>query len=574
MGPSKKATLAASKDRLDPTLDALFASSSGPVKAPPASRYKTVLPPKSAKADQQVDNADDSPSGDDESLSELDSDEENGLDSDVEIDGDSQDEDVAAAEPEAVTKSSPDAATPELSKKDRKRKRKDLHDDLEAKYMNKLVGDEDEESHGDKRRKGESGQAVTDQAPETALDEDLDDDTPIVHESLRKPEDTDASEIEKANRTLFLGNVSAEAIESSKAKKQLLAHLASSLSTLDEATGPHKIESLRFRSTAFGAGSIPKRAAYITKSLMSSTTKSTNAYVVYSTVLAARSALKALNGTVILDRHLRVDSVAHPTPVDHRRCVFVGNLGFIDDETIVETNEAGETVTKKRSKVPADIEEGLWRVFGKAAGRVESVRVPRDPKTRVGKGFAYVQFYDGNHVEAALLLEGKKFPPMLPRILRVSRAKDPRKTNLNMERSTKLKADLIASGSSKGGPEGPKSTKYKFKATPEQQSLAGRAGRLLGRAGAARQQREIRGDKRKSGGDSATGSNTTALNIMKTPQQIVFEGRRASSKDGKPRDLKIGKGKGSKGKKSVTSAKPGRGAKRAAEWRKKGSGKP
>lgn len=542
--------------------------------APPASRYKTALLPKSAKTNQQGDGVDDSPSGDDESLSELDSDEENGLTSDVDNDDGSEDEDDAGAEPETVTNPSPNAATPELSKKDRKRKRKDVHDDLESKYMSKLVSEEDEGCHGDKRRKGESGQIVAGQAPEAVLDgdEDVDDDMPIIHESLRKAEATDASEIEKANRTLFLGNVSAEAIDSSKAKKQLLAHLASSLSTLDESTGPHKIESLRFRSTAFGAGSIPKRAAYITKSLMSSTTKSTNAYVVYTTVLAARSALKALNGTVILDRHLRVDSVAHPTPVDHRRCIFVGNLGFVDDETIVETNEAGETITKKRSKVPADIEEGLWRVFGKAAGRVESVRVPRDPKTRVGKGFAYVQFYDGNHVEAALLLEGKKFPPMLPRILRVSRAKDPRKTNLNMERSMKLKADLI---SSNGSSEGPKSTKYKFKATPEQQSLAGRAGRLLGRAGAARQQREIRGDKRKSGDDrAATGSNATALNTMKTPQQIVFEGRRASSKDGKPRDLKLGKGKGSKSKKSVTNAKPGRGAKRAAEWRKKGSGKP
>ncbi|KAK8082118.1 nucleolar protein 12 [Apiospora saccharicola] len=574
MGSSKRATLAASKDRVDPTLDALFASSSGPVKVPPTSRYKAVLPPKASKASQQGD-ADSSPSGDDETPSELDSEADSAATA-VETDESSEDDDVAGTDPEEVAKPTPDAHTSELGKKDRKRKRKDIHDDLESKYMSKLVGEEDEGNHGDKRRKGESGQTVADQSPATLLDDDdVEDGTPIVHESLRNTDDGDASEIEKANRTLFLGNVSAEAIDSTKAKKQLLAHLGSSLSTLDQSTGPHKIESLRFRSTAFGAGSIPKRAAFITKSLMSSTTKSTNAYVVYTTVLAARSALKTLNGSVILDRHLRVDSVAHPTPVDHRRCVFVGNLGFVDDETIVETNAEGETVTKKRSKVPADIEEGLWRVFEKAAGKVESVRVPRDPKTRVGKGFAYVQFYDGNHVEAALLLEGKKFPPMLPRILRVSRAKDPRKTALNLERSTKLKAGLVASDVSKGKTEGPKSTQYKFKATPEQQSLAGRASRLLGRAGAARQQRELRGDKRKSREDGpATGSNASALNIMKTPEQIVFEGRRASSKDGKPRDLKLGKGKGNKHKKSVTSAKPGRGAKRAAEWRKRGSGKP
>ncbi|KAK8056243.1 Nucleolar protein 12 [Apiospora rasikravindrae] len=575
MGSSKRATLAASKDRVDPTLDALFASSSGPVKAPPPSRYESLLLAKGSKAERQG-GADNSPSGDDESISQLDSEEEGSVATDLEIDHGSEDESVSGTEPEDVTNPAPDAATSDFGKKDRKRKRKDVHDDLESKYMSKLVSEEDDRSHGDKRRKGESGQAVTDQAPEPVLDdEDVGDDTPIIHESLRNADDGDASEIDKANRTLFLGNVSAEAINSTKAKKQLIAHLGSSLSGLDQSTGPHKVVSLRFRSTAFGAGSIPKRAAFITKSLMSSTTKSTNAYVVYSTLLAARTALKALNGSVILDRHLRVDSVAHPTPVDHRRCVFVGNLGFVDDETIVETNAEGETVTKKRSKVPADIEEGLWRVFEKAAGKVESVRVPRDPKTRVGKGFAYVQFYDGNHVEAALLLEGKKFPPMLPRILRVSRAKDPRKTALNLERSMKLRAGAVPAETSKGSSEGSKSTKYKFKATPEQQSLAGRAGRLLGRAGAARQQREIRGYKGKSRGDGpATGSNADTLNIMKTPEQIVFEGRRASAKDGKPRDLKLGKGKGNRTKKSVTSAKPGRGAKRAAEWRKKGSGKP
>ncbi|KAK8089042.1 Nucleolar protein 12 [Apiospora hydei] len=558
MGSSKRATLAASKDRVDPTLDALFASSSGPVKAPPPSRYKSLVPAKVDKAERQG-GADNSPSGDDESLSELDS-EEGSLTTDVGIDDGSEDENVSGTEPEDVTVSASDAATSDIGKKDRKRKRKDLHDDLESKYMSKLVSEEGDKSHGDKRRKGESGQAVTDQAPETVLDEEeVDDGIPIVHESLRNADDGDASEIDKANRTLFFGNVSAEAINSTKAKKQLLAHLGSSLSTLDQSTGPHKIESLRFRSTAFGAGSIPKRAAFITKSLMSSTTKSTNAYVVYSTLLAARTALKALNGSVILDRHLRVDSVAHPTPVDHRRCVFVGNLGFVDDETIVETNAEGETVTKKRSKVPADIEEGLWRVFEKAAGKVESVRVPRDPKTRVGKGFAYVQFYDGNHVEAALLLEGKKFPPCYHASCV----------------STKFKAGAMPAEASKGSSEGPKSTKYKFKATPEQQSLAGRAGRLLGRAGAARHQREIRGDKRNSRDDGpATGSNADTLNIIKTPEQIVFEGRRASAKDGKPRDLKLGKGKGNKNKKSVTSAKPGRGAKRAAEWRKKSSGKP
>lgn len=342
-----------------------------------------------------------------------------------------------------------------------------------------------------------------------------------------------------------------------------MAHIAEPLASLDSSTEPQKVESLRFRSTPFSAGSMPKRAAYITKSVMSATTRSTNAYAVYSTPLAARTALKALNGTVVLDRHLRADSVAHPTPIAHRRCVFVGNLGFVDDETVLNTTAEGETTTKKRTKVPADIEEGLWRTFGSSGRKVESVRVPRDPKTRVGKGFAYVQFHDGNDVEAALLLDGKKFPPMLPRPLRVSRAKDPRKTALATERAKKSKLKASAAADSSKA----KSTKYKPKITPEQQSLAGRASRLLGRAGAARQKHGVSGGPRERRTRTEGSANPITNGDIKTPEQIVFEGRRASAKDGRPKDLKFGK---TKGKKAPVKPK-NRGAKRAAEWRKKGA---
>ncbi|KAH6660270.1 hypothetical protein BKA67DRAFT_547479 [Truncatella angustata] len=343
-----------------------------------------------------------------------------------------------------------------------------------------------------------------------------------------------------------------------------MAHLAGPLSDLDATSGPHKVESIRFRSVAVAGSGMPKRAAVITKSLMETTTKSANAYAVYSTQLAARTALKALNGTVVLDRHMRVDSVAHPTPIDHKRCIFVGNLGYVDDETILETNAEGETKAKKRSKVPADMEEGLWRIFGQHAGKVESVRVPRDAKTRVGKGFAYVQFYDTNDVEGALLLNGKKFPPMLPRILRVSRAKNPRFTALATERTAKAKMDA-AKGM--GGTAGkPKSTKYKHKATPEQQSLAGRASRLFGRSGAHREAQRLKGGDKKPRQREGKPDGRPDLGALKTPEQIVFEGRRASSKDGKPKDLKFNKTKGKK--RPPRQMAQGRGARRASEWRK------
>ncbi|KAI1470371.1 uncharacterized protein F4812DRAFT_417294 [Daldinia caldariorum] len=549
-----KPSLAASTKAIDPTLDALFASSAGPVQAPPKTRYSELLHRKEKEPSQTADDlgsdsdelTDEDVNGevDDEVLSELD-DDEGDIASDDEV---AQDDSESAEELLAP------------QKKDRKRKRKDEHDDLEGKYMRKVVEDEEKEARSDKRRKGETGQAINGTSTETAENSDEDEDeTQLVHESLAKDDHPDV-QLEKANRTLFLGNVSVEAISSSKAKKLLISHLSSPLSKLDSASGPHKVESLRFRSTAYSTGAMPKRAAFITKSVMAATTKSTNAYVVYTTPLAARTALKELNGSVILERHLRVDSVAHPNPVDNRRCVFVGNLGFVDDETVVNTTADGETTTKKRTKIPADFEEGLWRIFGQHAGKVESVRLPRDPKTRVGKGFAYVQFYDANDVESALLLNGKKFPPMLPRVLRVSRAKDPRKTAIAMERAMKAKVEAVH-----GQDKELKSTKHKPKVTPEQQSQAGRLGKLLGKAAAAKQRHGTRGE-RKPRKDK---KEVTAMEGFKSPEQIIFEGRRASEKDGRPADLKFGK---TKGKKGIVKAKTkSRGARRAAEWRKKGA---
>ncbi|KAI0597769.1 hypothetical protein F4775DRAFT_558515 [Biscogniauxia sp. FL1348] len=560
-----KAGLAASVKAIDPTLDALFSSSAGPVKAPSTTRYVELLPPKERKPLNQTrisgpDSAEDDTSDDITDPSDEEEESENGESmSGIEV-GDDQDNEEEEEEMETSSQDPDIMEEPlEAQKKDRKRKRRDEHDDLEAKYMRKIAEDEARETREEKRRKGETGEAIDGGAGEGGTSQtDEEDETALVHESLaQKPEEHTDVEIDKANRTLFLGNISAEAISSSKAKKSLISHLESPLSDLDSSTGPHKVESIRFRSTAFSTGAMPKRAAFITKSLMTATTKSTNAYAVYSTSLAARTALKALNGSVILDRHMRVDSVAHPTAVDHRRCVFVGNLGFVDDETVINTNAEGETTTKKRTKVPADAEEGLWRTFEQHAGKVESVRVPRDEKTRVGKGFAYVQFYDGNDVEAALLLNGKKFPPMLPRLLRVSRAKDPRKTALAMERTNKAKHQ-----NGKAGDDKSKSTKYRAKVTPEEQSKAGRAGKLLGRSGAARQRHGFRGPNRRMERRESAGKE----NALKTPEQIVFEGRRASARDGKPKDLKFGK---MKGKKAAIKAKTkGRGARRAAEWRK------
>ena len=201
-------------------------------------------------------------------------------------------------------------------------------------------------------------------------------------------------EVEKASRTVFLGNVSTMAIKSKSAKKMLLDHLRSPVSQRKGRGAKHVIESIRFRSTPFSDARLPRKAAFAKKELMDSTAKSTNAYAVYVSQAAARAAVESLNGTVVLDRHLRVDSVAHPASQDHRRCIFVGNLGFVDDDSTIKEieRESRRKEKSRKSKGPADYEEGLWRTFMQV-GKVESVRFIRDQTTRIGKGFAYVQFY-------------------------------------------------------------------------------------------------------------------------------------------------------------------------------------
>jgi nucleolar protein 12 len=427
----------------------------------------------------------------------------------------------------------------------RKRKRGGVEDDLEASYMRRI---EKEEQRAEDKRNAEQAKrqkpteendnesdASEAEAEEDAESKDSDEEEeaaekePVpVHESLSG--NSKASEVEKSNRTVFLGNVSTEAIKSKAGKKTLLRHLASFCPNLPESSGPHKVESIRFRSVPFASGGgVPKRASFARREILDDTTHSTNAYAVYTTVHAARKAPAALNGTIVLDRHLRVDSIAHPAEIDNKRCVFVGNLDFVDQE-VAEEDEDGK---KKKPRKPSDIEEGLWRVFNAHTGdtkdkkavkkNVEFVRVIRDQNTRVGKGFAYVQFYEGTSVEQALVLNEKNFPPLLPRKIRVTRAR-------------KVMKRRDDSGG-KGGRAGDLARK----------TLQGRAGKLLGRAGASQM---------KSEGKGGIAGNS-----------FVFEGHRASEGGSKGLKLKV-KSRGSKGKPKNRSSK------RAAAYRAAGGQRP
>ena len=275
----------------------------------------------------------------------------------------------------------------------RKRKRNDTEDDLESRYMSHLSlrdiqGNQNRarslhhkppqiDTHAamneDIEVSDEDGEPTSDPNMVIGCESNFAVGNAPQHESFETSNEDWG--LEKSSRTVFLANVSTMAIKSRNAKKILMNHLVSFTSSLP---GEHKIESVRFRSTAFASSRIPKKAAFVKKEVMDDTTKSTNAYVVYTTNLAAREAATRLNGSIVLDRHLRVDSVANPAEIDHRRCVFVGNLGFVDVDTNIKAAEGkGNNNPPRRAKEPADVEEGLWRQFEKA-GTVESVRVVRD----------------------------------------------------------------------------------------------------------------------------------------------------------------------------------------------------
>ena len=152
---------------------------------------------------------------------------------------------------------------------------------------------------------------------------------------------------------------------------------------------------------------------------------------------------------------------------------------------------------------------------------------------------------------------------MLPRVLRVVRAKAVGKT-ANAQAASNSRDRL------KNSKNPNRQQIYNPKLSSQDSSLQGRAGKLLGRAGAAQfKKREGSGANETTIGKRGEGKKPTGsaiAGVMKTPEAIVFEGYRASAKSGKPKDLKFGRGGKGKGKPKTRSSK------RASEW-KKGGGK-
>ncbi|KAJ1676975.1 Nucleolar protein 12, partial [Spiromyces aspiralis] len=202
--------------------------------------------------------------------------------------------------------------------------------------------------------------------------------TPKTTKPEAKPDDP-----EKTERTVFIGNLTTEAITNKsvyKAVKKMFSKYG-------------EIESIRFRSVAFSK-LLSRKAAFISKQIHKD--RSTcNAYIVFKDKETAQKACE-LNGTVLHEKHIRVDLASSSGKSDPKRTVFIGSVAFDEEE------------------------ENVWNHFS-TCGIVENVRLVRDPKTNLGKGFGYVQFRDVASVGLALKLDQTKLGERKIRVSRCTR---------------------------------------------------------------------------------------------------------------------------------------------------------
>lgn len=183
---------------------------------------------------------------------------------------------------------------------------------------------------------------------------------------------------ETEKRTIFVGNLNTDC------KKEELVKIFKSYG---------KIEAVRFRNIVPEDITKPKKYAYITKQLHPSK-QSINGFIRFKDEESAVNAAKEINGMEYKNRHLRVDVATGSKVHDNKTSVFLGALAF-------------------------DVTDEAVHAHFEKCGDIDNVRIIRDNKTGVGKGFGYVQFKTVDSVTLALKLDATK---MGERKIRVSRA--------------------------------------------------------------------------------------------------------------------------------------------------------
>ncbi|XP_068729915.1 RNA-binding protein 34-like [Montipora capricornis] len=204
-------------------------------------------------------------------------------------------------------------------------------------------------SHGKRKRK-------------VPTSDDEDDET-LVKKSFKKRKKSVETEEdpERLARTVFVGNLPV-AFTGKKLKKLFAVY--------------GKVESVRFRSAALAQPNFSRKVA-MKKKEFHADRHNINGYVVFKEKECAFKALKS-NGMEVDGLHIRVDLTRKIIDKhDHARSIFVGNLPFNTEE------------------------EELRQTFVDC-GCIEAVRVVRDSKTNIGKGFGFILFKEKEAVMFAL----------------------------------------------------------------------------------------------------------------------------------------------------------------------------
>ncbi|XP_044162164.1 RNA-binding protein 34 [Bufo gargarizans] len=186
-----------------------------------------------------------------------------------------------------------------------------------------------------------------------------------------------AEERVKNKRTIFVGNLP------TACTKQMLRTCFKDFGL---------IESMRFRSVARADPSMSRKVATIQRTVHSKR-KSMNAYVVFKEQDSAAKALVRNGVEISSGFHIRVDLASKSSSHNNKKTVFVGNL-------------------------PYDIEDEVLREHFSQCGGIEGVRIIRDAKTGIGKGFGYVLFQGADSVQLALKLGNSE---LMGRKLRIKR---------------------------------------------------------------------------------------------------------------------------------------------------------
>ncbi|XP_046402768.1 RNA-binding protein 34 [Ischnura elegans] len=197
---------------------------------------------------------------------------------------------------------------------------------------------------------------------------------------------------EEDKRTIFVGNLPCN-IKVVKLKKLFKSY--------------GDIESARLRCPPVKDPKIPKRVAAIKKDFHPERTNIVG-FVRFSSEEEAIAALKG-NGMLYKDHHLRVDLASRSGTHDQKKAVFVGNLHFGAEEN------------------------DLWKIF-ESCGDIDSIRIVRDAKTGVGKGFAYVNFKDLSSVELAMKMDGQTLKDRMIRVQRAVKKVKAKKDNSMVDR--------------------------------------------------------------------------------------------------------------------------------------------